>query len=140
MASAGAADADGQIRFSLAQELRQQEVQEAFQFFFERLDFFGAIEVGDDGRMAARQRLEVRHVVGVGQKAHVKHEIGIERCSAMPLIACASFSFRADSVSDEVSMMTSAASRIGLSSSRSAAMLSLTRPRSESGCLRLVSE
>src|ERR1700694_1915304 len=79
MASAGAADADRQVGFSLSQELRQKKIEKMVQFFLELLHFFGAAQVGDHRGVAARQRFQFRHVVRVRQKAHVENQICIKR-------------------------------------------------------------
>src|SRR5512132_437745 len=77
MSAAGAADGDRQIALSLGDVPRQQgmkQPRERFEKWSELL--IGANEAGDLG-IAAGERLETRFIVRIGQKTHVKNQIGI---------------------------------------------------------------
>ena len=78
--AAGAADADGEVGAVAALD---EGGQPAFQVGGgvgdEAARFFVLFEEGDDRRVAAAVGADGRIPVGVGQKAHVKEEIGIDR-------------------------------------------------------------
>src|SRR5271165_375010 len=79
MAAAGAADADRQVRLAFADEQRDEEVDEAVELAFERLDVRIALEKLDHGRMRAGERAQLVDVVGIGKKARVEDQIGVQR-------------------------------------------------------------
>src|SRR5512147_2046117 len=79
MSAAGAADGDRQIALSLGDIPRQQGMKQSRK----RLEkwselLIAANEVGNLG-IAAGERLEIRFIVRIGQKTHVKNQIGIAR-------------------------------------------------------------
>jgi hypothetical protein len=78
MAAARAADRNRQMGLALADEARQQKIDETVQLAFERLRFGDGVKKRDDFRMAAVERLQLRHVIRVRQEADVEDEIGVQ--------------------------------------------------------------
>ncbi len=78
VASARAADGDGQVRFALPRESGDEEVDEPVQLALERLHLFVVTEEVDDVRMRAVERAQLVDIVRIRKEANVEDEIGIQ--------------------------------------------------------------
>src|SRR3954447_24884717 len=79
MAPAGTADGHDQMRLALGDELGQQVLQERHEVAVELVQAAVEADVLDDVAVEAREGAKVRHVMRVGQEAHVEGEVGVAR-------------------------------------------------------------
>ena len=77
--AAGAADRHGEVVAVVAGVFGKPRRDEPFDVGVHLLDGGFLLEERDDGQIASRQRLQLGLVVGVGEAAHVEHQIRIER-------------------------------------------------------------
>src|ERR1039458_7238363 len=77
--SAGASEADGQVTLALANVVRQQVDQQLGDAINELLRLRKRPDVFRDPRIPSRQPTKLGHEVRIGQKAHIKHQVGIFR-------------------------------------------------------------
>ena len=79
MLAAGAADADRERIAPLGSVLRQEKIDHAGELFEKTLRHVAAQDIFLHLVVHAAERPELFHIIRVGQKAHVKHQIGVDR-------------------------------------------------------------
>ena len=110
MLAAGATDRDREIAAVRAGQLGNPVLEEADDVGEHLGDDRMALEVFDDRRIAAGERGEARLPVGIGQAAHVEHEVGVAR-HAVPVREGleqdrhAAFAAAADALADELAQL-----------------------------------
>src|SRR5262245_16258926 len=79
MAPAGAAQGYGQVRFALALVQGEEEAEQVFDLGEQRAAVLERHHEFVHGRIAAVEALQTVHEMGIREKAHVEHEVGVVR-------------------------------------------------------------